>query len=105
MTGDLKALGVSTDNFLLKQKKIYRNASIHFRDFHNHTVKLSDGKSFTFFISALSIEANSLLLEGDGFREGDEPSPDGYEDAAPVMLELRFYPKIEKHISKQTNRR
>ena len=96
MNGDLKVLEVSTDIFLLKQKRTYKNTNIHFRDLHNHTVKLANGKSFTFSISALSIEAESLLLEGDGFTEGDK-------DTTPVMLELRFYPKIEKLSNNKTN--
>lgn len=100
MTGNLKVLGVSSDNFPLKEKRTYKNVNIHFRDLHNHTVKLSNGKSFVLSISALSIESDSLLMEGDGFK--GEYSTDAV-NTLPVMLELRFYPKIEKHTSSKTN--
>jgi len=86
MKGDLKVVGVSVDTFPLKKKRTYRKVDIHFRDYDSHTLRLSNGKEVVIRVQAMSIEAESLLLEADG-RIGEE---------TPVLLTLRFYPYIEK---------
>ena len=99
MKGKLKVLEVSTDSFILKQKKTYKDVILHFRDYNNHTLKLSDGKEVIINIQGMSIESKSLLLEADAWLE-DEEKP------IPTIVELRFYPDgVEKLPSNKTNRR
>jgi hypothetical protein len=91
MTGTLKVLH-SHKTFFLKEKRTYNNVDIHFRDLHSHTLKLSNGKVAVIYIQAITIEAESMLIEADGYNEGKEPAPAGYEDVPSILLELRFYP-------------
>jgi len=86
MKGNLKVIEVSKKSFLLKEKRTYKNVNLHCRDYNSHTLKLSNGKEVILSIYGMSIEANSLLLEADGCI-AEEPA---------TMLELRFYPQIEK---------
>ena len=105
MTGTLKVLH-SHHTFFLKEKRIYNNVDIHFRGLHSHTLKLSNGKVAVIFIQSVSIEEGSMLIEADGYNEGEEPEPVGYGDVPSILLELRFYPnEITEQASRQTNRR
>jgi len=104
MTGTLKVLN-SHCTFFLKERKTYNNVDIHFRDLHSHTLKLSNGKIAVIFIQAITIEAESMLIEADGYNDGEEPAPVGYSDVPSILLELRFYPNgITKQTDRQTNR-
>jgi len=85
MNGNLKVLQVSHAKFLLKEKRMYKNVNIHFRDNDSHTLKLSNGKEATLKFNAMTIEAKSLFLEADGW----------IAEETPTMLQLRFYPQIE----------
>ncbi len=103
MKGDMKVIEVSSEYFPLKQNKTYKNVVLIAKDYHYHTVTLSNKKSFVFSIQAVSVEDEALFFEGDGYLESGQPS---------VMLELKFFPKqIEKHTKqkklprKHTNRR
>tara|TARA_B100000902_G_scaffold239809_1_gene227121 strand:- start:161 stop:442 length:282 start_codon:yes stop_codon:yes gene_type:complete len=90
MTGKLKVLTLSQDIEGLKVKKNYTDVVIHFCDLHDHTITLKNDKKYTLSIQALSIEADSLLLEGDIWKEGDK------EEVPAIISEFRFYPQIEK---------
>lgn len=105
MTGTLKVLN-SHYTFFLKEKRTYNNVDIHFRDLHSHTLRLSNGKVAVIFIQAITIEQESMLIEADGYNEGEEPAPVGYSDVPSILLELRFYPNgINKQTTnRQTNR-
>ena len=96
MNGNIEVIGVSTNRFILKQKRTYKNVNLHFRDNNDHTLKLSNGKEIIISIHGLAIEAESLLIEADTWLEGEEKP-------IPKLIELRFYPKIEKHTSSKTN--
>ena len=85
MNGKLKVLSLSKEVSGLREKKNYTDTVIHFRDLHNHTITLKNGKEYILSIQALSIEAESLLLEADLWKEGDE------EDKPATITELRFY--------------
>ena len=93
MTGKLKVLTLSQDIEGLKVKKNYTDVVIHFCDLHDHTITLKNDKKYTLSIQALSIEADSLLLEGDIWKEGDK------EEVPAIISEFRFYPQIEKSIN------
>ena len=86
MNGNLKVSRVSRTKFLLKEKRMYKNVNIHFRDNDSHTLKLSNGKEVILTFNAMTIEAESLFLEADGW----------IAEETPTMLQLRFYPQIEK---------
>ena len=97
MKGNVKVIEVSTDNFILKPKRTYKNDILDFRDYNNHTLKLSNGKEVIVNIQGLSVEAKSLLLEADAWLEVDTEEP------VPTIVELRFYPEIERLPSNKTN--
>ena len=86
MTGKLKVLSLSKEIEGLKEKKSYIDVNIHFRDFHNHTLTLKNKKEYILEIASTSIEANSLLIEGDIWTGGEE------EWRAGTLFEFRFYP-------------
>ena len=65
MTGKLKVLSLSQEIEGLKEKKSEIDVVLHFRDLHNHTLTLKNKKEFILSIQALSVESESLLLEGD----------------------------------------
>ena len=90
MNGNLKVLTLSQDIEGLKVKRNYTDVVIHFCDLHDHTITLKNDKKYTLSIQALSIEADSLLLEGDIWKEGDK------EEVPAIISEFRFYPQIEK---------
>ena len=92
MTGKLKILSLSKDIEGLKAKRSYINANIHFRDSHSHTLTLKshairrNKKEYVLEIAATSIEAESLLIEGDIWTSGEE------QWRAGTIFEFRFYP-------------
>ena len=86
MTGKLKVLSLSKEIEGLKAKKSYTDVNIHFRDLHNHTLTLKNKKEYILEIASTSIEANSLLIEGDVWTDGEE------EWRAGTLFEFRFYP-------------
>ena len=86
MTGKLKILSLSKDIEGLKAKKIYQDVNIHFRDLHTHTLTLKNKKEYVLEITATSIEAESLMIEGDVWTSGEE------EWRAGTIFEFRFYP-------------
>ena len=86
MTGKLKVLSLSKEIEGLKAKKSYTDVNIHFRDLHNHTLTLKNKKEYILEIASTSIEANSLLIEGDVWTDGEE------EWRAGTIFEFRFYP-------------
>ena len=86
MTGKLKILSLSKDIEGLKAKRSYINANIHFRDSHSHTLTLKNKKEYVLEIIATSIEAESLLIEGDIWANGEE------QWRAGTIFEFRFYP-------------
>ena len=90
MIGKLKVLTLSQHIEGLKAKKNYTDVVIHFSDLHDHTITLKNNKKYTLSVQALSIEADSLLLEGDIWKEGDK------EEVPAIISEFRFYPQIEK---------
>ena len=87
MTGKLKVLSLSQEIEGLKAKKSYIDVVIHFRDYNNHTLTLKNKKEYTLSIRALSIEAESLLFEGDIWIE-----PEGDDKPNLIITELRFWP-------------
>jgi len=89
MTGKLKVLSLSKDIDGLKEKKSYAEVNIHFRDFKTHTMTLKNKKEYILEIAKTSIEANSLLIEGDVWTNGDE------EWRAGTLFEFRFSPIIK----------
>ena len=86
MTGKLKVLSLSKDIEGLKEKKSYMDANIHFRNLHHHTMTLNNKKEYVLEITATSIEADSLMIEGDVWTNGEE------EWRAGTIFEFRFYP-------------
>ena len=96
MNGNLKAMGVSHARFLLKEKRTYKDVNIHFRDIDSHTLKLSNGKEAILRFSAMTIEADSLYLEADGWLKGQQDPVTKDFSAPSTMLKLRFYPHYEK---------
>ena len=86
MTGKLKVLSLSKEIEGLKAKKSYTDVNIHFRDLHNHTLTLKNKKEYILEIASTSIEANSLLIEGDVWTDGEE------DWRAGTLFEFRFYP-------------
>ena len=96
MNGKIKVIEVSTDNFVLKQKRTYKNVTLHFRNNNDHTLKLSNGKEIIVSIHGLAIEAKSLLLEADTWLEGEEKP-------IPKLIELRFYPEIDRIPNNKAN--
>ena len=92
MTGKLKVLSLSKEIEGLKEKKSYTDANIHFRDSHTHTLTLKshairrNKKEYVLEITATSIEAESLMIEGDVWTNGEE------EWRAGTIFEFRFYP-------------
>ena len=92
MTGKLKVLSLSKEIEGLKEKKVYQDVNIHFRDSHTHTLTLKshairrDKKEYVLEITATSIEAESLLIEGDIWADGEE------QWRAGTIFEFRFYP-------------
>ena len=92
MTGKLKVLSLSKKIEGLKEKKVYQDVNIHFRDSHTHTLTLKrhairrDKKEYVLEITATSIEADSLMIEGDVWANGEE------EWRAGTIFEFRFHP-------------
>ena len=86
MTGKLKVLSLSKDVEGLKEKKTYQDVNIHFRDSHTHTLTLKNKKEYVLEITATSIEAESLLIEGDIWTNGEE------QWRAGTVFEFRFTP-------------
>ncbi len=92
MTGKLKVLSLSKEIEGLKEKKVYQDVNIHFRDSHTHTLTLKshairrDKKEYVLEITAMSIEAESLMIEGDVWTSGEE------QWRAGTIFEFRFYP-------------
>ena len=87
MTGKLKVLSLSQEIEGLKAKKSEIDVVLHFRDLHNHTLTLKNKKEFILSIQALSVESESLLLEGDIWIEAE-----GDDTPKPIITELRFWP-------------
>jgi hypothetical protein len=87
MTGKLKVLSLSQEIEGLKAKKSYIDAVIHFRDYNNHTLTLKNKKEYILSIQALSVEAESLLFEGDIWIETEDD-----DKPHPIITELRFWP-------------
>jgi len=87
MKGRLKVLSLSQEIEGLKEKKSYIDSTIHFRDLHNHTLTLRNRKEFILSLQALSVEAESLLLEGDVWIETE-----GDDEPKHIITELRFWP-------------
>ncbi len=89
MTGKLKVLSLSKEIEGLKEKKVYQDVNIHFRDLSNHTMTLKNKKEYILNITATSIEAKSLLIEGDVWTNGEE------EWRAGTIFEFRLTPTIK----------
>tara|TARA_B100000287_G_scaffold27354_1_gene26023 strand:+ start:1682 stop:1951 length:270 start_codon:yes stop_codon:yes gene_type:complete len=89
MTGKLKVLSLSKDIEGLKEKKVYQDVNIHFRDLYAHTLTLKNKKEYVLEITATSIEAESLMIEGDVWVNGEE------EWRAGTVFEFRFTPTIK----------
>lgn len=86
MTGKLKVLSLSKEIEGLKEKKSYIDVNIHFRNLNHHTMTLNNKKEYILEITATSIEADSLMIEGDVWTNGEE------EWRAGTIFEFRFYP-------------
>jgi len=86
MTGKLKILSLSKEIEGLREKKSYTDVNIHFRDLNSHTLTLKNKKEYILCITATSIEADSLMIEGDIWANGEE------EWRAGTIFEFRFYP-------------
>ena len=86
MTGKLKVLSLSKEIEGLKEKKSYIDVNIHFRNLNHHTMTLNNKKEYILEITATSIEADSLMIEGDVWVNGEE------EWRAGTIFEFRFYP-------------
>ena len=86
MTGKLKVLSLSKEIEGLKEKKVYQDVNIHFRDLRYHTMTLGNKKEYILEITATSIEADSLMIEGDVWTSGEE------EWRAGTIFEFRFHP-------------
>ena len=89
MIGKLKILSLSKDIEGLKEKKVYQDVNIHFRDSHSHTLTLKNKKEYVLEIAATSIEAESLMIEGDVWANGEE------QWRAGTIFEFRFTPTIK----------
>ena len=87
MIGKLKVLSLSQEIEGLKEKKSEIDVVLHFRDLHNHTLTLKNKKEFILSVQALSVEAESLLLEGDIWIETE-----GDDAPKHIITELRFWP-------------
>ena len=86
MTGKLKVLSLSKEIEGLKEKKVYQDVNIHFRDFQYHTMTLGNKKEYILEITATTIEAESLQIEGDVWTNDEQ------EWRAGTIFEFRFSP-------------
>jgi hypothetical protein len=87
MTGRLKVIS-SSEGKLIRAKSIHKNATIHFDSIYTHTLTLAR-KVLQIEIHAVTFEAESILIDAQGWREGKSK-----EDVRnPTLLELRFYPE------------
>ena len=94
MIGKLKVLSLSKEIEGLKEKKVYQDVNIHFRDLYSHTLMLKNKKEYILNIVATSIEAESLLIEGDVWKHSDVvQATNGKEELkAGTMFEFRLNP-------------
>ena len=79
----------------LKEKKVYQDVNIHFRNLHEHTMTLKDKKEYILEVNSISVEADSLLMEGavwagleDVYDEESDTCRQSHE------FEFRFYPNL-----------
>ena len=86
MTGKLKVLSLSKEIEGLKEKKSYIDVNIHFRNLDHHTMTLNNKKEYILEITATSIEADSLMIEGDVWANDEEEWREG------TIIELRSNP-------------
>ena len=94
MTGKLKILSLSKEIEGLREKKSYADVNIHFRDLHHHTMTLKNKKEYVLEIAATSIEADSLLIEGDVWAYSNiAKATDGKEELkSGTIFEFRLFP-------------
>ena len=94
MIGKLKVLSLSKEIEGLKEKKSYTDVNIHFRNLHNHTMALKNKKEYILEITATSIEADSLLIEGDVWTHSNiAKATDGKEELkSGTIFEFRLFP-------------
>ena len=94
MTGKLKVLSLSKEIEGLREKKSYTDVNIHFRDLYHHTMTLNNKKEYVLEITATSIEADSLLIEGDVWTHSNiAKATDGKEELkSGTIFEFRLFP-------------
>jgi hypothetical protein len=94
MIGKLKILSLSKEIKGLKEKKVYQDVNIHFRDLNSHTMTLKNKKEYILNIVETSIEAESLLIEGDVWKHSNVVQATNKEEElkAGTMFEFRLYP-------------
>ena len=89
MQGKIKIIESDNSN-VIKEKKVFKNANIHFSGLNTHTISEEgkDKKDYIFTLDFTNVEAESLLLEGEIHIAGET-------DAA--YITFRFTPFLLKH--------
>ena len=89
MQGKIKIIESDNSN-VIKEKKVFENANIHFSGLNTHrvTVEGEKEKDYIFTIDFTNVEAESLLFEGELHKAGET-------ETAYIMF--RFTPFLLKH--------
>jgi len=94
MQGKIKILE-SDNEEVVKSKKVFEDANIHFSGLNTHrlTIKAKTEIEYTFEIELATVEANSLLFDGElcspNHKDTEEQSETSY-------VSLRFTPFLKK---------
>tara|TARA_R100000742_G_C4268808_1_gene87220 strand:- start:1072 stop:1350 length:279 start_codon:yes stop_codon:yes gene_type:complete len=83
----------SDNEEVIKEKKVFRNANIHFSGLNTHRITIegiqrNNDKDYIFVIDFTTIEAETLTLEGELHEAGEKNSS---------YVSLRFTPFLLKH--------
>ena len=89
MQGRIKILE-SDNSEVLKEKKVFENANIHFSGLNTHriTQEGENKKDYIFHIDFTTVEAESLAFEGELHEAGE---------TATSYVTFRFTPLLLKH--------
>lgn len=94
MQGKIKILE-SDNEEVVKSKKVFEDVNIHFSALNTHrlTIKAKTEIEYTFEIEFVTVEANSLLFDGELRNPNYE---DTKEQSETSYISLRFTPFLKK---------
>ena len=89
MQGKIKIIESDNSN-VIKEKKVFRNANIHFSGLNTHriTIEGKKEKDYIFTIDFTTVEAESLTFEGEFHEAGTTETS---------YITFRFTPFLLKH--------